>query len=286
MMARLVPLFLLTVALIGCLPEPLPIALEQAETRLVIASQVVPGEIMIVTVSKSFGALTFSEEDGDPGDELLDQVLVESAEVTVSYDGIVDTLFAVEGLPGFYFSVETPQILNTTYRLDVFDPETGLVVSADAEMLEFVPLDAVTATFESTDFFDETTLNYTFTDPAGVSNWYMLNVFELDDLDGSGNMIFSTTGSAVSTTLITDQSFNTSEISGSIELFEFDDDSLVVSFSNISEEYFDYLTLREQGGDLLTSLLNEPINYPSNVRNGYGYFLTHYPDVQVVAVGE
>lgn len=277
----------LVLVLGGCTPEPLPITLEQAPVKLVIASQVIPGDIMIVTVTKSFGALTFdeNEDDADQGDAILQQLLVDSALVTIAYEGIVDTLFVVPDVPGVYWSVSTPQILNTTYELNALDYRTGLTASAQAEMLEQATFNTITATNTSTDNIDRMELAFEFDDIGPESNWYVMTAFPTDVNSGSGDP-FNENEIPTTTLLLSDSQFSSDVISGSHEVLEFTADTLVVQLSHISREYHDYLALRAQGGDLLTSVLNEPINYPSNVENGYGYFLTHYPDVKVVLVDE
>ena len=269
----------------SCTPDPLPITLDQAPVKLVIASQVIPGDIMIVTVTKSFGALSFDEnaDSTEAADALLQQLLVDSALVTISYEGLVDTLFVVPDLPGVYWSVGTPQVLNTVYTLDVFDHRTGLSASAEAEMYEQATLNTITATNTSTDNIDRLELEYAFDDVGPEDNWYVISTFPTDSDVGSGDP-FNENEIPTSTFLLTDHEFEGDLIAGTHEILEFTADTLIVQLSHISREYYDYLALRQQGGDLLTSVLNEPINYPTNVDNGYGYFLTHYPDLKVVLV--
>ena len=58
------------------------------------------------------------------------------------------------------------------------------------------------------------------------------------------------------------------------------EDSLMILLSNISEGYYSFLMSRERSGNFLAEATNEPINYPSNVENGLGYFNTHYPSLR------
>ena len=54
----------------------------------------------------------------------------------------------------------------------------------------------------------------------------------------------------------------------------------LILLSNISEGYYQFLKSRERSGNLLSDITNEPVNYPSNVNNGLGYFNTHYPSIR------
>lgn len=58
-------------------------------------------------------------------------------------------------------------------------------------------------------------------------------------------------------------------------------DSIVVTLSNINEQYFNYLKIRSSnGGNILNQLNMEPISHPSNITNGYGFFNAHFPDIK------
>ena len=73
------------------------------------------------------------------------------------------------------------------------------------------------------------------------------------------------------------------EIKAEIIGFELKD-TAVVMFSNISEEYFRFLDARARGGNIISSVTGEPINHPTNVQGGYGYFNTHNPSIRQVVI--
>ena len=45
--------------IVSCRPKPLDIDLPQADQKLVVSSQVIPGSLMVVTVSRSMDAKGF-----------------------------------------------------------------------------------------------------------------------------------------------------------------------------------------------------------------------------------
>jgi hypothetical protein len=63
-------------------------------------------------------------------------------------------------------------------------------------------------------------------------------------------------------------------------------DTIGVSVSNISQGYYEFLDLYGRAGSPLTQITGEPIDYPTNVTNGYGYFTTHVPDLHVFDLNE
>jgi hypothetical protein len=47
--------------LFGCVPKPIDIDVKAADPKLVLASQVIPNQIMIVSLTRSFSALKDKE---------------------------------------------------------------------------------------------------------------------------------------------------------------------------------------------------------------------------------
>lgn len=278
-------LFLALLALSSCLPEAIETDIEQAESKLVVSSQVIPGNFMLVTVSRSFSAL-----EGSYGAELdqedLEQFLVREAVVVLSYADRVDTLFSSDDAPGVYVSRLRLQEANQSFDLYVYDPTTKESVTAKSTMLDRVELETVEGTFSPTPVLDDTLYSFksTFIDPPG-DNWYVVNIFDPDNLTEAD---FSFTGNDnIYTQLISDKSYNTERIEFTSELLGFDlKDTATVMFSNISEEYFRFLDARQRGGSIIASVTGEPINHPTNVQGGYGFFNTHNPSLLEVEIKE
>ena len=278
-------LFGLTVILTSCTPKPQPLTLDEAETKLVISSQIIPNQIMVVTVSKSFGALSFNSDNGDTlTDELINQLLVSNGIVTVSYQGITDTLFAVPNTPGVYASLNTPQFLNTQYTLNVHDPETGLSVNSSEFMLEQAQIDSVSGLKGQTAGVDYIDVNLKFPDLNGT-NWYMANIYTTsDDTLTTSTDPFNNNSVPTQTVLFEQADFTNNYLDSTIRIFDWTQDTLFVSVSNISEGYYTYLRQRERGGNIFTSVVGEPINYSTNINGGYGYFTTHYPNGRMLII--
>ena len=63
-------------------------------------------------------------------------------------------------------------------------------------------------------------------------------------------------------------------------------DTIAVTLSNISEGYYKFLSTYLKSGNIINQITGEPIDYPTNVNNGYGYFSAHYPDVKIFDLGK
>jgi len=276
----------LLLLLTSCLPEPIETEIEQAESKIVVSSQVIPGNFMLVTVSRSFSALEGSY-GSDLDQEDLDQFLVKDAIVVLSYADRVDTLVNSPDAPGVYASLLRLEEANQSFELYVYDPKTKESVTARSTMLDRVNLETVTATTSIAPLIDDTiyTMKYSFTDPP-EDNWYVVNVFDPNNLQVNFNFL-GNENDQVYTQLVSDKSYDGSTIEFSSEIIGYDfNDTVTVMFSNISESYFRFLDARQRGGGIISSVTGEPINHPTNVQGGYGYFNTHNPSLTQVVLDE
>lgn len=267
----------------GCVPKPLEIDVDQAPPRLVVTSRVVPDQTMLVSVTKSFSALIQEDET----DDLLDQLLVERARVTISYRDQVDTLFHADS--GFYVSLNTPQFINENYTLSVFDSASGLSISAQSKMLERVDFDSISLSTRIDGIDTAIFYELSFADVPG-ENFYLLSVYrKLGEkrLDIPENFGPEQGEVLTETVVLSDREFKeTYSLRGELEGFNLSD-TVAFSLSNVSETYYDYLVLRGKSETSLTSLITqEPISYPTNVEGGYGFFLTQNPDIRVFDLNE
>lgn len=289
-MKNLVYILFAIALLFSCRPKPIPIELPPHEAKLVLNTQIIPNEIILVGITRTIGALAFSEENGDTTSQaLLDSLLVENATVVVSYGSSSDTLFEIES--GLYASVSTPQYTDQLYTIHVVDHDKGLECTASSYMLEQVQMDTLIANY-SNDEDSLLSIQVDFTD-LNDQNFYMINVYKRkDDNDAEAgqdvnNYFANGSNVLLHTELIDDRLYEGSGISAQLEFTGIEsNDSIAVALSHISEEYFNYVTLRNKSSNWFSEITQEPINYPTNVINGYGFFNTHYPDVKFLFVEE
>ena len=283
-----VPLaFLSAVIFFACRPEPLVISLPDEPQQVVVFSQLIPGQVITVLLTKTISSLEFSEEEGDSlTSDIVDSLLVDSAFVTVTFEGRTEELFRLA--PGVYTSINTPQQPGVEYLLEIITRE-GDTLSSVSTMLEQVSFQNVTPIIRRG---EDTlvTLAYDFIDPPG-DNWYMLNYYRRARVDTTNfsldNILSSQTGIATRTILLTDKIFSNNNPSDTIEMFDVrPTDSIVVTLSNINEQYHRFLDLRRRSGNFLSSITSEPISYPTNIEGGLGFFNTHFPDVHVFDLNE
>ncbi|MDX1908070.1 MAG: DUF4249 domain-containing protein [Bacteroidia bacterium] len=276
-------------SLSSCVPEPVLIEIPQAESRLVVASQLLPGNFLLVNVSRSIGALEYSQQQTDTlSDDILSRLLLDSALVVLTWPGGSDTL--IELGAGTWISLATQLEVGVTYDLTVVDSLTGQTVRASASPLPIVPWDSVayryvydTIQFGGSFSVDTSVaLHIQFTDPA-ADNYYLINNYRVRIPDSSAlGQVVGTDNQQV--TFLSDQLFKSPVYRDTLIYPGFGPgDTLAVTLSNISQLYYDFLTVRQRSGtNILSILLKEPVSYPSNVEGGYGIFALQLPDVRVL----
>ena len=126
------------------------------------------------------------------------------------------------------------------------------------------------------------TVTYTINDPP-APNYYLLNVQKAKRKDLVENILKPD----AYTRQVEDKTFDAQEFS---EMFRamhknfYPGDSIEVSLSNVSLDYFNYVTLRLENQLELVEVFSEPIYYPTNIRGGRGFFTLHLTDVRVVVL--
>lgn len=259
----------------SCLPEPLEVKnIPGVKTEIVVSSQIVPDQSLVVLLTKTIGALDASN-DSDP-EELIAQIAVNDAVAILTGPSGTDTLIFLGN--GLYGGVFIPFEMGDQYTLHVVSETLG-EISATTIVKPQVLFETVEASLYANGFGDTLAqVSYTLNDPE-VQNWYMLNVQEVERVDAVENRI----NPRAFTKLVDDTEFNGSEFNQQFRVFPRDyepGDTIAVSLSNISKEYYDFMKLRIDNRFSFVEFLGEPVNYPTNVIGGKGFFNLYIPDVR------
>lgn len=269
------PLLLFILSVLGsCIPDPLEVYdVPSLAPRIVIGSQVIPGQGLLVYVTRSVGALEAGW--GSELEPLLQQIAISDAVVTLSYDDTTDTL--VHQAYGVYVGALDAVVAGKTYTLKVKSPAWG-EVQAIATAPAYVPFQSAEASLFLTGFDSLARIRYSLQDPPGP-NWYMINVQKVS----AATPIDRYLNPRVFTKLLRDSTFDGKKFEDEFNvIFQnySDGDSVLVTMSNISPDYYNYLWLRNDSRFSLAGFASEPLNFPTNVQGGYGYFNLHVPDVR------
>lgn len=259
----------------ACLPDPLEVKnIPAPQPEIVVSSQLLRGESLVVLLTRTIGALDASD-NSDP-EALIDQIAVNDATVVIQGPVSIDTLLFLEY--GLYGGVDIDFLPGDMYSLYVNSASLG-EVTATTTVQEQVQFDSFSASLYYNAFNDTLAqITYSINDPP-AKNYYMLNVQEVEREDVIENII----NPGAFTRLVNDADFQGTTYSEEFRVFPRDyqpGDTIAVSLTNISEEYYTFMKLRMDNRLSLVQFLGEPVNYPSNVNGGKGFFNLFMPDIR------
>lgn len=265
----------------SCLPDSLPVDdIPQLKPKIVVSSQILPDQSVVIFLTKSVGALDASDSS-DP-EELLQQIAINDAVVIIYNDELSDTLTFIGN--GLYSGNSIDFQEEETYWLKVESPSMGSV-SSSTEVKTQVLFESVEGRIYDNGYDTLADIEYSFVDPPG-KNYYMVNVqryySELEVEDLLNPRIF--------THLETDTGFDGQLRYNEILVFGgrdfFPGDTVGVFLSNISQPYYDFIEVRLDSRFNFADFLGEPANYPTNINGGLGFFNLHIPDVRILVLEE
>jgi hypothetical protein len=259
----------------SCIPDPLEVnGIPVVKPQIVVSTQIVQDESLIVLLTKTFGALQGSD-DSDP-EELFDQIAVDDAVVIIEGPGGTDSLFMIR--PGVYGGIQIAFQPDETYHLYVKSETLGEVTASTTVKPE-IQFEDIKAELYYNGYDDTLAqVTYAIQDPPG-RNWYMFNVQEVEQEDFIENIL----NPRAFTRLLDDAPFDGENYQETFRVFPRDykaGDTIAVSISNVSKEYYDFIKLRQDNRFSFVQYLSEPVNYPTNVVGGKGFFNLYIPDIR------
>ena len=267
------------ILLSSCRPKNIDINVKAAESKLVVFTHVIPNNIMIVALTKSFSVL-----DGNTTED-FSKLLITGATVQMKFNG--ETFNFYELNPGIYASFEKAFQVNENYELFACYGKDS--IHSFTKMLPKIDFNSITPIIEKNSTDTNVFINYSFNDIKGIDNWYLINVYKKLQNSSSTDIVnyFNNGANAlVKSILISDKEFDeTYENKEKLDQLKHND-SIVVTLSNINETYFNYLHQKNGTGSVFTQLNIEPITYASNIINGYGFFNAHFPHINYFDLGK
>lgn len=262
----------------SCLPPTIDIDVEPAPPTLCIASLVLGNNGVVVGLTRSYSPLERPPESDTLSDDLMEQILVTGATVTISYGAQTDTL--TELAPGIYSNIFTTITEGETYTLRAVDPQMNLSVYAVTTMRPDVALDTVYPFIVRNNPDTMVYFHYKLRDNTSIGNYYVINFIKKVQGDSAFdiNSIFAAGSNEVLTEfeLLDDQAFENGILEKDVRIFSAGPtDTVAVTVSEISKGYYEFLSALKRSSSIFNQLTGEPITYPSNVEGGHGYFTMH-----------
>lgn len=269
--------------------KPIDITIPQQKPKLCIASQVIPDQVMVVGVTNSFTSLYEFNQDSTGNNNFNFEILVKHARVSISYENKTEELFKVSD--GIYAGINTLFTPQSTYTLNVYDSTTGESVSAVTTMMAPVTVNSMSATKLITSMDTSYAIDFEIQDNPATEDFYMVVPINSKSISGGGGLLnagglLQNLGKTPNVKLYSDDVAKNNKISqtwySDIDFQGAMNDTIIMQVARIDKGYFSFLKAFNRSGSIVNQLTGEPINFPSNVQNGYGYFNAFYPNVKTL----
>jgi hypothetical protein len=274
-------LFCLSFLLHAC-TKPITISIPQAKPKLTVFSQIIPNKIVMVGVTRSFSGLS-DFDDVSNTDTAMSGILVSRALATITHHGITDTLYKLSD--GLYGSVDVQLLPYETYELNIYDSTSGEAVHALTEVKPLVQ-DSISIHVDRKPNDTVIYFQVNIQDNPSTEDYYYIDVASngKSEFLEQANKYYDKLSTNAAVYIMSDR-----EAVNGVIVKEFDNsgflnavgpnDSVTIVVSNISRSYYQFIDAYNRGNSLFSQLFGEPVNFPTNIVNGYGLFTAHLPKI-------
>jgi hypothetical protein len=230
-----------------------------------------------VLVTKSFSSLVSPQQDPL---SLFYGSRIGHGRICIANEGMTHEL---TGISPVFFSEDIQLRPYSLYSLTVLDSQTGEFVKATTTMLPRVKLNDIAMNMVRRDKDTSLKVTVRLYDDRSAKRYYLVT-FKLNEQDPLPPKHTFARPSLYSQIELFDNSKASDgqlafEKTYNSSLISFDGrDSVVVEISEVSEAYYNYLVIYKKTASLINQLTGEPINLPSNVEGGTGFFFLLNPD--------
>lgn len=290
MYKKIVFILVAATALYSCRkPKPLTIDIPQRKDQPVIASTMPDDRTLLVSAGYSLDAIT-NISDSNSNNKIPKSMLIDSGMISIAEaGGTARNLTKLSA--GMYATTGIQLKEGSTYTLQLADYRKGVTATATTTYMPQPARGQVTPTYIGDKNGDTLyKLNVTIPDAKQGAHYFMgytttrqlrENV-KLLTQSPSQNAAAIAGFEAKQIEMI--QSNVTGELTQQYTLKLSPQDTLIVQVARIDEGYFKYLQTYKRTGYLINQLTGEPINLPTNIETGYGYFAIYKPHRYVFAL--
>jgi hypothetical protein len=282
MFTRITPIALAILALASCRPKPIDIEVPQKGGQLSISSTCVDAHTVYVSASYSVSSMMRVVDTSTLGDApgIPRELLIDSAIVTLQAAGRpADTLRKLS--PGIYGRRDLELQPGLAYTLTVRDFDKGHIATGTTTYLPAPSIDSMapSRTPGATDTLSKLHLKLS---NVSAGSYYFVSYNTVRNarehaiplpMNGEALNLFAPKQLA----LFTGEEAVAGQLRQAITLQVAPTDTVYVQVGEIDRAYYNYLAAYKRSGALINQLTGEPINLPTNIYTGFGYFSLYQP---------
>lgn len=292
-MKNYIILFITSIIFFSCQTEPVDVEIPQSPERLVVATQYTDNGVLVLGLSRTFNVLKDVKiEATDSSLTIPEELLIAGAEVFIHFNNQQIRLEQLQN--GVYYTDQLPELMNEDYFLEIHTTDKNQSISAKTRMQPQAKFDTVTLN-KNTGASNQYRLHYSFSDSSEFSQkqYYVVSYVaksKHNQSSQSGNYLERIAQSILQPNsnfeLYSSDQFINGKISATKLLNADIRDTMVVTIANIHQDYYEFLKTFKKAKKLVNQLKGEPINLPSNIVNGYGFFSLAPPDIKLISTAQ
>lgn len=272
-------LLLMPWLLVSCQPEPLDTIISPSGTRMVVNSFTTADGTLWISLTRSNGVLGKPSKTINNEWDLLKQLSIEDAIVTLSGNNKTDTLAYTP--EGFYQLPKAKLIAGLTYQLTAHRPATGETVLAFSTVPERSNILSYRLLPKPALAQNSRELELTFEDGSLYPNFYTISCTTVGPKSAAKSELKQHIAQRSTALTLTDDK---NEDQGTISVIQEIPsasltDSVIFIVSPVEVGYFRFCQQLQQSGNVLSQLAGDVIRYQSNIQGGYGYFSLTLPAI-------
>lgn len=283
-------------SLFGCRkPKPIDIAIPQSESKMVISSHVVNEHLIMVSAAYSIPP-TAKPTTASSGKDIAREMLIDSALIVINEAG--QPPVPMSKLSSVLYTVTNITLKpGTEYTLTITDCKRAVTTTATTTYTTTGSLINIATSAAGTAKDSLVNVAVSIND-ANAGDRYFVSYSTLSQLRRAvsvikDNGLKADLASLVSfepkrIQLLENTTTGKHKINGSFTAKAGATDTLLIQVARVDDAYYKYLATYKRTGYFINQLTGEPINLPSNIKTGHGYFALYQTREFVVdaATGE
>jgi hypothetical protein len=271
----------LSSVLYSCQPKPLDIEVKQGPSMLTVSSAAVDNQTVVVSATYSINSLLGLEDSLKGKKKLPADMLLKDAVITLTGNNDqVDTLQYIT--PGLYGNRTLKLEPGANYTLNIHQAGKGLIGTAKTTYFPAPSVKLLRPEVRRSNEDTTVLLNLQLTDVAH-EDYFFVSYYSSSNVQQHGPINYDNLEESIASynprrlVLLSGADMRGGEI---IKTFTIDGkptDDLLVHIGKIDKAYYDYLVAYKKAGAYINQLTGEPINLPTNVVKGLGFFSLSTP---------
>ncbi len=257
-------------------PAPLDIAVPQAGKTIVVSSASSNSRTLVVAAGYTFHSMLDADSITDNNDALIREYMIDSGSATLSYDGNAE-LPLHHVTKGVFARNDLQLQAGKSYTLTVVDNKNNIITKGSAIYMSPPVVNYVTPvkTVNSTDTVVQ--LRFELDNIQPGEHYYISykTSSTVKKALGSSKKEILLNFEPKKVLLYSSKDAVDNKLSKTITLSVKATDTVDVEIAKIDGGYRKYLDAYIKTGYLVNQLTGEPVNLPSNMSNGHGYFTMH-----------